>query len=79
MAPGILGEMKQYRVEAVRWDGHTTGAEHLERALNDWAAEGWEVLSVIPTQAGTSIRSLVAASASADTTEFAIVLRRVKR
>lgn len=63
-------------MEAVAWDGHDEGARHLENALNGFAAEGWEVVTILPTTAGTSIRSLVAASASADTTEFAVVLRR---
>ena len=65
----------RYRVEVVPWDGHEDGARRLEDALNDWATEGWEVLAILPTTAGTSIRSLVSASASADTTEFAVVLR----
>ena len=66
----------EYRVEAVAWDGHGAGAEHLEALLHEWAAEGWEVMAVVPTVAGTSIRSIVAASAAANTTEFAIVARR---
>jgi Domain of unknown function (DUF4177) len=65
----------RYRVEVVPWDGHEKGADHLQRVLNEWAEEGWEVVSILPTTAGTSIRSFVSASASADTTEFAIVLR----
>ncbi len=67
---------RAYRVEAVPWDGHELGARHLEEQLNEWAADGWEVVSILPTTAGTSIRSLVSAAASADTTEFAVVLRR---
>jgi hypothetical protein len=66
----------EYRVEVVHWDGHELGARHLEDRLNDWASEGWETLAVVPTTAGTSIRSLVNASGQADTTEFAVVLRR---
>jgi hypothetical protein len=66
----------EYRVEAVAWDGHERGAAHLERQLNEFAAEGWEVVTILPTTAGTSIRSLVSAQASADTTEFAVVLCR---
>jgi len=65
-----------YRVEVVSWDGHERGARHLEEALNGWASEGWDVVSILPTTAGTSIRSFVGASASADTTEFAVVMRR---
>jgi hypothetical protein len=68
--------MAEYRVEAVPWDGHDQGARHLEKILNEFAAEGWEVVSILPTTAGTSVRSLMSASASADTTEFAVVLRR---
>ncbi len=64
-----------YRVEVVPWDGHEKGAAHLERSLNAWASEGWEVISILPTTAGTSVKSLISASASADTTEFAVVLR----
>ena len=70
-----MGE-RSYRVEVVPWDGHEQGASHLEDALNGWAEEGWEVVSILPTTAGTSIRSLVSAQASADTTEFAVVMRR---
>lgn len=65
-----------YRVEVVSWDGHEQGATHLESCLNDWEAEGWDVVSILPTTAGTSVKSFVSASASADTTEFAVVLRR---
>ena len=68
--------MTEYRVEAVPWDGHELGARHLEQTLNEFAGEGWEVVSILPTTAGTSVRSLISASASADTTEFAVVLRR---
>jgi len=65
-----------YRVEALAWTGHAKGASEMERQLNTWAKEGWEVVSILPTTAGTSIKSLVSASASADTTEFAVVMRR---
>jgi hypothetical protein len=65
-----------YRVEVVSWDGHEKGARHLEQSLNEWAAEGWEVVSVNPTTAGTSVKSLIGGAASADTTEFAVILRR---
>lgn len=61
---------------AVPWDGHDEGAAHLEQLLNGWAAEGWELLSVIPTTAGTSVRSFVSANAAANTTEIALILRR---
>ena len=72
-----MGEgVGRYRVEVVSWDGHEQGARHLEAELNAWAADGWEVVSILPTTAGTSIRSFVAAAASADTTEFAVVMRR---
>ena len=67
---------REYRVEVVAWDGHEQGARHLEAELNRWAADGWEVVSILPTTAGTSIRSFVSAAASADTTEFAVVMRR---
>lgn len=69
----------EYRVEAVPWDGHALGAQHLEQRLNEYAAEGWEVVSILPTTAGTSIRGIVSAGASADTTEFAVVLCRRHR
>lgn len=65
-----------YRVEVVTWDGHEKGARHLEASLNEWASEGWEVVSINPTTAGTSVKSLIGGAASADTTEFAVVLRR---
>jgi len=68
--------MVEYRVEAVGWDGHDLGASHLEDRLNDFASEGWEVVVILPTTAATSIRSLRAAVASADTSEFAVVLKR---
>lgn len=67
-------EPMRYRVEVVSWDGHEKGATHLERCLNAWADEGWDVVSILPTTAGTSVKSLISASASADTTEFAVVL-----
>jgi hypothetical protein len=66
----------QYRVEVVSWGGHADGATHLQARLNEFAAEGWEVVSILPTTASTSIRAMVSAHASADTTEFAVVLRR---
>lgn len=67
--------MATYRVESVHWDGGESGAEHLTELLNGWAAEGWTVKSIVPTRADTSLRALSAA-ASADTTEFAVVLER---
>lgn len=63
-----------YRVQVVAWGGHEAGAAELEAALNQFASEGWRVLAILPTTAGTSIRSLINAQASADTTEFAVVL-----
>lgn len=66
----------EYRVEAVPWGGHQAGARELEARLNEFAADGWEIVTVLPTTAGTSIRSLMTASASADTTEFAVVMHR---
>ena len=68
--------MGEYRVEAVAWDGHQAGAAHLQATLNEWAGDGWEVVAVVPTTAGTSIRSVLGANASADTTELAVILRR---
>ena len=41
--------MDEYRVEVVSWDGRKQGAEHLEKTLNEFAADGWTVVSVIPT------------------------------
>ena len=67
--------MTQYRVEAVHWDGGTAGAERFEALLNGWAAEGWRVRSIVPSRANTSVRAL-AAAASADTVELAVVLER---
>jgi hypothetical protein len=67
--------MARYRVESVHWDGGELGAARLTELLNGWAAEGWTVTSIVPTRADTSLRALSAA-ASADTTEFAIVLGR---
>ncbi len=64
--------MISYRVEAVEW----TGPSDLQDLLNEWSDEGWTVISVVPTRANTSVKSLIAASASADTTEFAVVLFR---
>ena len=68
----------EYRVVVVHWDGQERGAAHLEDALNEWSAEGWELDFIVPTSANTSIRALVSASASADTTELAVVLRRAR-
>lgn len=65
----------RYRVEAVRWEGGTDGAQRLEEQLNGWADDGWELLFIIPTTADTSIRALVGAG-SAGTSEIAVVLRR---
>jgi hypothetical protein len=67
--------MTTYRVESVHWDGGERGAAHFTELLNGWAAEGWLVTSIVPTRADTSLRALSAA-ASADTTEFAVVLHR---
>lgn len=67
--------MTRYRVEAVHWDGGEEGARRLGELLNGWAAEGWRVRSIVPTRADTSVRAL-SASASADTTELAIVLEQ---
>lgn len=72
MAEGV----EEYRVERVPWDGQRHGAEHLTDALNGFAADGWSVVSVIPTKAGASAKSLVLSSGTADTTELAVVLRR---
>lgn len=66
----------EYRVEAVHWDGREQGARHLQDLLNEWAADGWTLVEMVPTRADTSLRSVVAASASADTTELAVVLVR---
>ena len=63
--------MKRYRVDVARWEG----SEALEDQLNGLAAEGWELVFVIPTLADTSIRALMGA-ASAGTTEVALVLER---
>ena len=67
--------MATYRVESVHWDGGAVGADRLTELLNGWAAEGWRVTSIVHTRADTSVRAL-AGSASADTTEFAVVLER---
>ena len=67
--------MTTYRVESAHWDGGELGAEHLTELLNGWAAEGWQVKSIVPSRADTSLRALSAA-ASADTNEFAVVLYR---
>jgi hypothetical protein len=65
-----------YEVRMVAWDGHKHGPDHLAAELNRFAADGWTVVSVLPTSAGASARSLIAASASAETSEVAVVLRR---
>jgi hypothetical protein len=70
-----VGDMIEYRVEAVHWDGGETGARALSELLNGWAAEGWRVRSIVPSRANTSVRAL-AAAASADTVELAVVLER---
>ena len=62
--------VEEYRVERVPWDGQRHGAEHLADALNGFAADGWSVVSVIPTKAGASAKSLVLSSGTADTTEL---------
>lgn len=67
--------MATYRVESVHYDGGALGAQRFTDLLNGWAAEGWRVRSVVPTKADTSVRAL-AASASADTSELAVVLER---
>ena len=69
--------MKRYRVDVARWEGSEDGAAALEDQLNGLAAEGWELVFVIPTLADTSIRALMGA-ASAGTTEVALVLERVE-
>lgn len=63
-------------MEIVPWDGHKNGTDHLEAKLNDFAEEGWKVVSVVPVRAGASAKSLIAASGTADTTELAVVLRQ---
>ncbi len=63
-------------MEAVHWDGRDRGAAHLQELLNDWAADGWTLVEMVPTRAATSLRSVVGGSASADTTELALVLVR---
>lgn len=72
-------QTEEYRVERVPWDGQRHGAEHLADALNGFARQGWSVVSVIPTRAGASAKSLVLSSGTADTTEVAVVLRRPHR
>ena len=67
--------MKRYRVDVARWEGSEEGAAALEDQLNGLAADGWELVFVIPTLADTSIRALMCA-ASACTTEVALVLER---
>jgi len=69
--------VKRYRVEVARWAGSEDGATALEDQLNGLAAEGWELVFVIPTLANTSIRALMGA-ASAGTTEVALVLERAE-
>ena len=63
-------------MEAVHWDGRDRGAAHLQELLNDWAADGWTLVEMVPTRADTSLRSVMGGSASADTTELALVLAR---
>ncbi len=67
---------ERYDVRVVHWDGHRHGADHLRDELNRFAAEGWSVVAVVPTVAGASARALLGASASAETSELAVVLRR---
>jgi hypothetical protein len=67
--------VKRYRVDVARWEGSEEGAAALEDQLNGLAADGWELVFVIPTLADTSIRALMGA-ASAGTTEVALVLER---
>lgn len=67
--------VKRYRVEVASWAGSDEGAQALEDQLNGLAAEGWELVFMIPTVADTSIRALVGAG-SAGTTEVALVLQR---
>lgn len=71
--------MARYRVEVVHWDGDEFGPLALADALNDWDAEGWQLAFIVPTRAATSMRSLMNVSASADTTELAVVLERRSR
>lgn len=66
----------EYRVEVIAWEGHAVGASHLEAKLNEFAGDDWPVVAILPTTAGTSIRSLMNVQAFADTTEFAVVLQR---
>jgi len=73
--PIAWAPMTTYRVESVHWDGGERGARNLTDLFNEWAEQGWRVRSVVPTRADTSVRALVA-SASADTSEFAVVLER---
>lgn len=67
--------MTTYRVESVHLDAGAEGAERLTDLLNGWAADGWRVCAMVPTRANTSVRAL-AAAASADTTELAVVMER---
>ena len=67
--------MKRDRVDVARWEGSEEGAAALADQLNGLAADGWELVFVIPTLADTSIRALMGA-ASAGTTEVALVLER---
>lgn len=68
--------VSSYRVEIVPWDGDKHGTEHLEEALNGFADDGWDVVSVVPVRAGASARALIGISGTADTTELAVVLRK---
>jgi hypothetical protein len=67
--------VKRYRVEVARWEGTEGGAAALEDQLNSLAADGWELVFIVPTIADTSIRALVGA-ASAGTSEVAMVFAR---
>ena len=67
--------MKRYRVDVARWEGSEEGAAALEDQLNGLAADGWELVFVIPTLADTSIRALMGA-ASDGTTEVDMVMER---
>lgn len=68
--------MTTYHVEVLDWDGHKHGPSHLEDKLNEYAAQGWEVVSILPTRSGTTAKSFVVSTASGETAELAVVLRR---
>lgn len=76
--PGSKQLGEEHRVELVPWDGHKHGAEHLGRTLDELSKGGWSVVTVVPTRAGASAKSILAASGSADTTELAVILRRAR-